>query len=226
MSNLPSIPNYIQTEATRFRSAVSESLAQAEGQSINYLLDHVSNLDTEVAGILARILNVQFSTNVPEAHIENPASNVIDGLTYLTQFNVTITKKLGTYIRCFCVSDQTVTPSVGYNNPGIYMWDGSGNTVALTKIPEFGIKRGGGTVIYRTPFTFLYQASGQSGPALGDACFNFSPISQIDFFDFNNTAAGTFTYGLGLGRYAAGSSTLTQDFFIQNMTFVVQELQF
>mgnify|MGYP003333350366 CR=1 FL=1 len=53
MSDLPSSRAKIQTEATRFRAAVSESLAQDIGSSINYLIDERDSLQAEVNAILA-----------------------------------------------------------------------------------------------------------------------------------------------------------------------------
>lgn len=52
MANLPSTQFYIQTEATRFRSAVAESVAQQIGSAINWLND-------QIPGILAAISALQ-----------------------------------------------------------------------------------------------------------------------------------------------------------------------
>lgn len=52
MANLPSTQFYIQTEATRFRSAVAESVAQQIGSAINWLND-------QLPGILASITALQ-----------------------------------------------------------------------------------------------------------------------------------------------------------------------
>lgn len=52
MANLPSTQFYIQTEATRFRSAVAESVAQQIGSAINWLND-------QFPGILASITALQ-----------------------------------------------------------------------------------------------------------------------------------------------------------------------
>lgn len=58
MSNIPSSPSYIQIEGTRFRSAVSEGVAQTIGGSINFLLDQntsntaaIATLNSEVAAL-------------------------------------------------------------------------------------------------------------------------------------------------------------------------------
>lgn len=53
MSDLPSYRSKIQTEATRFRSAVSESLVQDIGSSINYLIDQRDSLQTQVSTLAA-----------------------------------------------------------------------------------------------------------------------------------------------------------------------------
>lgn len=51
MTDLPSVEAYIQTEATRFRSAVSESLAQDMGSAINYLNDQDAIAQAHFAAI-------------------------------------------------------------------------------------------------------------------------------------------------------------------------------
>ena len=48
MSNIPSARAYIQTEACRFRSAVSESLVQDIGASVNYLIDERDSLQSQI----------------------------------------------------------------------------------------------------------------------------------------------------------------------------------
>lgn len=53
MSDIPSARAYIQTEACRFRSAVSESLAQDMGASINYLIDERDLLQAQINTINA-----------------------------------------------------------------------------------------------------------------------------------------------------------------------------
>lgn len=50
MSDLPSVKQKVQTESTRYRSAVSEFLVQTIGKSVNWLIDRVDALDAGLAG--------------------------------------------------------------------------------------------------------------------------------------------------------------------------------
>lgn len=50
MSDLPSVKQKVQTESTRYRSAVSEFLVQTLGKSVNWLIDRVDALDAGLAG--------------------------------------------------------------------------------------------------------------------------------------------------------------------------------
>lgn len=54
MSDIPSSAIKIQTEATRFSSAVSESLLQQTGGSINYLIDHMATAETDINNLESR----------------------------------------------------------------------------------------------------------------------------------------------------------------------------
>jgi len=47
MALLPSVATRVTVELTRYRSAVSEFLAQTLGKSINYLLDKTDDLETQ-----------------------------------------------------------------------------------------------------------------------------------------------------------------------------------
>ena len=60
MSDLPSVSAKIQVEATRFRSAVSEFLAQGVGSSINFLIDDKVTQDARLAALEGKVPNVVF----------------------------------------------------------------------------------------------------------------------------------------------------------------------
>lgn len=51
MSDLPSVKQKVQTESTRYLSSVSEFLVQTIGKSVNWLIDHVDTLETDVSGL-------------------------------------------------------------------------------------------------------------------------------------------------------------------------------
>ena len=91
MSNLPSVANYIQTEATRFRSAVSESVIQDVGSSINYILDDNITQNTNIATLTTQVSN-----------LNNALPNIVWGLDLTTPFlaeAAVITKEAGSYVR-------------------------------------------------------------------------------------------------------------------------------
>jgi len=50
MALLPSVATYITVEASRYRSAVSEFLVQTIGKSVNYLLDKVDDIESQIEG--------------------------------------------------------------------------------------------------------------------------------------------------------------------------------
>lgn len=51
MSDLPSVKQKVQTESTRYRSAVSEFLVQTIGKSVNWLIDKADSLDADISGL-------------------------------------------------------------------------------------------------------------------------------------------------------------------------------
>jgi len=60
MSDLPSVEAKIQVEATRFRSAVSEFLAQGIGSSINFLIDENTAQAARLTALEGVLPNVVF----------------------------------------------------------------------------------------------------------------------------------------------------------------------
>lgn len=58
MSDLPSVEQKIQVEATRFRAAVSEFVSQRVGSSINFLIDENTSQDSRISALEAVAPNV------------------------------------------------------------------------------------------------------------------------------------------------------------------------
>lgn len=58
MSDIPSSAVRIQTEQAQFRSAVSESLMQGVGASVNYLLDYKISNDSSISTINGQISSI------------------------------------------------------------------------------------------------------------------------------------------------------------------------
>ena len=58
MSDIPSAAVRIQTEQAQFRSAVSESLIQGVGASVNYLLDYKVSNDASISSINGQIASL------------------------------------------------------------------------------------------------------------------------------------------------------------------------
>jgi hypothetical protein len=55
MANLSSVSTKITVEATRFRSAVSEFLAQTMGKSINFLIDETVSLGSDLTTLTSAV---------------------------------------------------------------------------------------------------------------------------------------------------------------------------
>lgn len=86
MALLPSVATYITVEASRYRSAVSEFLIQTIGKSINYLLDKVDAIESELEGQSFSLVEAQvvsrFAGNAADIDYTVPAGK--DFIGYLT----------------------------------------------------------------------------------------------------------------------------------------------
>jgi hypothetical protein len=55
MALLPSVATRVTVELTRYRSAVSEFLAQTLGKSINYLLDRTDTIENDIDSLITEL---------------------------------------------------------------------------------------------------------------------------------------------------------------------------
>jgi len=107
MALLPSVSTYVSVELTRYRSAVSEFLAQTLGKSINYLLDKTASIETAVEGANISFVQSVSVSGATTATYAVPAGNVfigtISGTRNSTVVGVDLNISAGSYTGLFGV---------------------------------------------------------------------------------------------------------------------------
>src|SRR6185437_12677782 len=232
MSNLPSVPEYVQVESTRFLSAVSESTVQGIGGSVNYCLDNITTLNSEVAGILARMLNIQFSGVITSAHIEfQPPSG--GGITVSNGFlyglaSVTLTKNIsGSYVKIGLFSNPANVLSAMPPNISCGFQGDSSNT-QTSQGAQISLRRNGTLIdVENIPLTPVAFGSGlNQGPKLegstGPGFFNYIDTGVT-------SSTGNITYDIGFGSWQPGgifSGVAAAQFYVTNLGLYAQEILF
>lgn len=170
MANLPSVKAYVQTEATRFRSAVSESVIQILGSAVNWLIDKADSLQSQVTALQNAVVSKSFwynssSGTTTEHHFFGNVS-AVDVVNFQT----------------VCVAGDTVRMHVAGAK-----WGGSAYTNAFSASTPYAP---GWAVRYR-----LYRNSTiikEWAPTI-NAGGAFSQ-SIADFMAYDIPGAGTHTY--------------------------------
>lgn len=195
MSNIPSVASYIQVEANRFRSAVSESEETTKGGSINYCLDtltsHASRL-TALEGVNAGGPNVLKSSS-------SGTFNITPAFTDVTNMSVPFTKtKANSYTRI------TVESGIaGVTGESYIKVDNAGAGLQTAYVR---LLRNGTDIAYQTF---------ESNEA------KFGPSSIMSFTDLT-AGVGPFTYKLQALRIGGGGGASS---VIKDAVLVVEEIK-
>jgi|GEM_PF-5296830 len=201
MSNLPSVKQKIQVEGTRFRSAVSESLEQTIGKSINYLIDSTDDLETRVTDLEAVLPNIQVSASSNGYSLTGSTAEAL--ITNLS-VSITLTRPSATNaVMIWLESANTTGTDLAY-----FTNSGAGFGPAYIRLYRiFGGTTRVGSFALEPPFVGTTAVTTYMHPGA---------VQQVDF----GLADGTYTYEC---RVALASSSTT--FASGPIRLVVQEIR-